>query len=169
MSDTPTPGSQPIEQSYAPVTPEFIESLRLAMGSNSEWAYYMHPGRIRRTEAGLNALMQSLSNQIKAHGNPDDPSFDPDWLRRASALRGLTAERIRSVANALGARTIDQRSYERLISDVVGYKDFAWALAVELDKSDRAYVLDELEAPRGGITAGEWMERRTRVIESEEE
>jgi len=69
----------------------------------------------------------------------------------------------------LGTVTVGSGTYDRLIADVVSYKDFAWALAIELDKSDRAYVLDELEAPRGGITAGEWMERRTRVIESEEE
>ena len=154
---------------FEPITHEFVESLRLAMGSPAKWEHYMHPERIKRTEAGLGALLRSLNNQIKAHGDHDDPLFDPDWFRRVSGLRSMTMDRIRSVRNALGTVTVGSGTYDRLIADVVSYKDFAWALAIELDKSDRAYVLDELEAPRGGITAGEWMERRTRVIESEEE
>lgn len=160
------------EHDFPPVTPQFAGIVREAMKSREQWQFFVRPENIRRTEAALRWLIRSLDNQIKVHSDPGDPQFNADWLRRTRSLRRIVDERLTQTQSIIeshnGGFTLAQ--YKRLVEDLVLYKEFCWDLAVELEKCGKKGLdaLHDIQAPRGGISAFEWLERRTKVIEEQE-
>lgn len=164
MSDIP-------EYEFEPVTRQYTEQLRAAMRSHAEWQKHLEPMNIRRTRAGLAEMVMAIENQIAAHGDPSDPAFSADWLRRAEGMLRVAQTRLNQVTKLIEGRTIARRDYEKAVEDILLYKGFAWELAVELEKCGPRGIaaLNDIRAPRGAITAFEWLERRSEAIEREEE
>lgn len=167
----PTPSDIMSDGERQPITREFTDYLCRAMRNESEWEKCLSSDRIRRTEAGLRHLVRSLDNQIKEHGGPGSPGFNADWLQRAKALRETAKNHINQIERLVDTQIIARKDYARKIEEIVRLKDFAWNLAVELEKigSPGIAALHDLPSPRGDITAFEWMERRHQAILREEE
>lgn len=154
-----------------PITREFTDYLCRAMRNESEWEKCLSSDRIRRTEAGLRHLVRSLDNQIKEHGGPGSPGFNPDWLQRTKALRETARNHINQIERLVDTQIIARKDYARMVDEIVRLKVFAWNLAVEMEKIGHLGIaaLHDVPSPRGDITAFEWMERRHQAILREEE
>lgn len=163
----PTPNDAPMsDYEREPITREFTDYLCRAMRIEPEWEKCLSPGRIRRTEAGLRHLVRSLDNQIAQHGGPGSPGFNADWLQRTKALRETAKNHINQIERLVDTRIIARKDYSRMVEESVRLKDFAWNLAVELEKIGASGIaaLHDVPSPRGDITAFEWMERRHQAI-----
>lgn len=155
---------------FEPVTREYTETLREAMRSHAEWQKHLDPKRIRRTQAGLEEMVMTIENQIAVHGEPSEPGFNPDWLRRAEGMLRVTQTRLNRVNSLVDGGGVMRKDYLKVVEEISRYKDFAWELAVELEKCGPKGIaaLCDIQAPHGGITAFDWLERRAEMIERTE-
>jgi len=156
---------------FEPITREFTNRLKADMRDAEAWARHLAPDRIHRTEAALRKMRQSIQAQMKAHGDPDNPDFDPDWFHRTRAFYNVIENRLQQVAAVSNQRVVDRREYDKLVESLTLYKHFAWELAVELEECGPKGVeaLHDIMAPGGQMDAMAWLDQRTDAMEKQEE
>ncbi len=125
---------------------EYITEIKARLRDDVAWLELLDPRLVERTRWGLTQIIESIDRQRARIADTD-----PEWTRRSTALKGWAQERLSVMAPPLSGVSSTKEAR--------AWRAFSARLAQELAKRDPG-ALELLEAPYGGLTAAEWLEKR---------
>lgn len=133
---------------------EFRDELNESLFDDDLWREFLSEEVVERTRVELVSISAHVRSQIASRRDEGDSV----WRRRAANFLRKVDARCAEAKSAMRAvnraRTASVAAYE------MKWAAFAFDLAVALDHSDMATMLDEIMLPPGEITAGEWLDAR---------
>lgn len=131
---------------------DFDDALGDSLNTLARFAPFLEPGVIHRTVENLGSTRDAIDAQLVRWG--DGKSDDPEWESKAKSRRALVSSRLHT-AQARVRKSDVNKNFQ-----ISQWKRFAHRLAEALNSSNNDIALDDIQAPYGDITAGEWLDRR---------
>jgi len=136
---------------------EYSKLLKNALYQDRLWEVFAAPEHVDRTREELIELKGNIEAQINKWGN-ERPGWRPKARRLIMQIdiRLGLVKRIIADLNREESATVEAAQRK--------WAGFAFALAIALESTSSAHILDELELPRADagetITARDWIEAR---------
>jgi peptide subunit release factor RF-3 len=124
----------------------FMDVVSDAMKSSGAFEKFLAPEIIQRTRGILTDMRESIASQIFKYRD----NMNEEWRTRAVNKMRIVENRLKDIET-----TLQERSGE---TGAESMKKFAERLAVALEQSDKAFVLDVISF--GELSAAEWLDSR---------